>query len=82
MQKLENNTYYAISALVFLASPVVSNEFYIDLKAISCRIEWSLFQVHGPKHAEVTIFILAYYHKATIVAFWPQRVINEWPINF
>ena len=71
MQKLKNNTYDAISALVFLAFP---NEFYIDLKAISCRIEWSLFQVHRPKHTEVMIFILACYHKATIVAFRRQRV--------
>ena len=59
MQKLENNTYDATSALVFLAIPVDSNEFYIDLKAISCRIEWSLFQVHRPKHAKVIIFILS-----------------------
>ena len=22
----------------------------MDLKAISCRIEWSLFQVHSPKY--------------------------------
>ena len=25
----------------------------MDLKAISCRIEWSLFQVHSTKHARV-----------------------------
>ena len=56
MQKLKNNTYDAISALVyFLLSLWYSNEFYIDLKAISCRIEWSLFQVHRPKHVEVVI---------------------------
>ena len=33
-----------------------------------------LFQVHRTKHAEVIIFILAFYHKATIVAFRRQRV--------
>ena len=25
----------------------------MDLKAISCRIEWSLFQVHSTKHVRV-----------------------------
>ena len=74
MQKLINNAYNAIPALVFLAIPVIFNEFYIDLKAISCSIEWSLFQVHSSKHARVIIFIMNHYHKATIVALWPQRV--------
>ena len=60
--------------LYFLLSLWYSNEFYIDLKAISCRIEWSLFQVHRTKHAEVIMFILAFYHKATIVALRRQRV--------
>ena len=47
MQKLVNNAYDAISALVFLATISLwySNEFYINLKVILCRIEWSLFQV-------------------------------------
>ena len=30
----------------------------MDLKAISCRIEWSLFQVHSTKHTRVIIFII------------------------
>ena len=44
----------------------------MGLKAISCRIEWSSSQVHSTKHAQVIIFIIN--HKATIVAFLPQRV--------
>ena len=74
MQKLVNNAYDAISVIVFLAIPWYSNEFYMDLKAISCRIEWSLFQVRSSKHARVIIFIMNHYHKATIVALRPQRV--------
>ena len=70
MQKLKNNTYATqYQRLYFLLSLWYSNEFYIDLKAISCRIEWYLFQVYRPKHTEVIIFILACYHKAIIVAF-------------
>ena len=30
----------------------------MDLKAISCRIEWSVFQVHSTKHTQVVIFII------------------------
>ena len=63
MQKPVNNAYGAISALIFLGITVVF--YYIDLKALSCRIEWSLFQIHSLKHARVKEF----YHKATIVAF-------------
>ena len=71
MQKLVNNAYNVISALVFLAIPVV---FQLDLKVISCRIEWPLFQVDSPKHVRVKILILACYHKPTIVAHPPYRV--------
>ena len=70
LQKLVNNAYNTISALVFLAIPVV---FEWVLYRISCRIEWFLFQVHRPNHAEVIILILACYHKATIVALQSQR---------
>ena len=61
-----------MSVLVFLAVLWYSNEFYIDLKAISCRIEWSLFQVRSPKHARD--FYNDHYHKAAIVALRPQRI--------
>ena len=61
--------------LYFLLSLWYSNEFYIDLKAISCRI-WFLLQVHSLKHARVIIFIMNHYHNATIVVFRPQRVKN------
>ena len=47
---------------------------HVDLKEILCRIDWSLFQVHSPKQARVIIFYNEFYHKATIVALWPQRV--------
>ena len=30
----------------------------MDLKAILCRTEWSLFQVHNTKHMQVIIFIM------------------------
>ena len=74
MQKFVNNAYDMISALVSLLFLWYSKEFYIDLKAISCRIEWSLFQVRSPKHARVMISKMNHYHKATTVAFQPQRV--------
>ena len=45
----------------------------MDLKAISCRIEWSLFQVHSTKHARDN-FYNKFDHKVTIVALWTQRV--------
>ena len=54
MQKSVNSVYDVISVLIFLAIPVV---FQKDLKAISCRIEWSLFHVHSLKHMRVLIFI-------------------------
>ena len=60
--------------LYFLLSLWHSNEVYIDLRATSCIIEWSLFQVRSMKHARVIIFIMNLYHKAAIVALWPQRV--------
>ena len=72
-----NNAYIAISALAFLAIMWYYNKFYTDLKAVSCTIEWSLFKVRSPKHASVIIFIMNYYHKATIVALQLQRVNQE-----
>ena len=55
--------------LYFFVSLLQSNKFYIDLKGISCRIEWFLSQVHNPKHARVVIFIITYKRNTTIVAF-------------
>ena len=46
----------------------------MDLKGISCRIEWFLSQVHNPKHTQVMTFIITYKQNATIVAFGTQRV--------
>ena len=52
----------------------------MDLKAISCRIEWSLFQVHSTKHARASYnFYNKSDHKATIVALWCQRVKGTQP---
>ena len=45
----------------------------MDLKAISCRIEWSLFQVHSTKSTCYS-FYNKFDHKAIIVAFRCQRV--------
>ena len=46
----------------------------MDLKRISCRIEWSLSQVRSLKHARVLILILFTNHLATIVAYRCQGV--------
>ena len=53
---------------------IAINFIYMDLKAISCRIEWSLFQVHSTKHAQV-IFIINLITKP-LVALRRQRA-NE-----
>ena len=41
---------------------------------ISCRIEWSIFQVHSTKHAQLIVFSNGLYHKAIVVVFQPQGV--------
>ena len=42
----------------------------MDLKRISCRIEWSLFQVYNPKHMRVIIYVQKIlFIKDNIVAF-------------
>ena len=45
-------------SIYFLLSYLYSNTFYMDLNAISCRIEWSLFRLisYNPKHIWVIIF--------------------------
>ena len=45
--------------LYFLLNLWYSNEFYMDLKGISYRTEWSLFLAHSPKYILAIIFILA-----------------------
>ena len=41
---------------------IYSKKFYVDLKLISCRIEWFLFQIHSPKHKQIMNFITKLYH--------------------
>ena len=60
MKKLVNN---ALRCNVSACISCYPCGFCIDLKAISCRIEWSLFQVHSPKHVKVIIFIINFITK-------------------
>ena len=61
-----NKAYNVMSVLAFLAITLVSIKFYIDLKAISCRIAWSLFRF-------IAMRVICY-HKAATVVFQLQRV--------
>ena len=52
----------------------------MDLKAILCRIERFLFQAHMYHQANASYnFYNKFDHKATIVAFRPQRVKLNYP---
>ena len=64
-------------ALVFLIESLVISSLIYTFERISCRIEWSLSQLHSPKHARVIIIILFIDHKATIVAFRSQGATGE-----
>ena len=39
---------------------IITNKIYMDLKAILYRIDWSLFQIHSPKHVQIIMFIMKF----------------------
>ena len=54
LKNLINSTYNMMLAIVFQLSLWYCKMFCIDLKEVLCRIKWSFFQVHSPKHTRVT----------------------------
>ena len=47
---------HMMSAFYFCYHNYIPISFNMDIKEISCRIEWSLFQAHNPKHVCIITF--------------------------
>ena len=57
-KNLQNLLHGDVSACILSYKKQHCYQIIMGLKAISCRIEWSLFQVHSTKYARVIVFII------------------------